>query len=394
MVGQMANLTVKTVSAIKEKGLYGDGGGLYMRVGPTGSKSWILRTLVHGKRREFGLGSVRIVSLSEAREEARRLRKIARKGGDPEAVRKRESLTFEQAARRVLATREGSWKNPGHAKRWIASLEAYAFPLFGNRQIDTIATSDVLRAITPIWTEKHDTAKRVKQRIGVVFDWAKASGNFPMENPVNGLKGALPTIKARPVHMKSLPWRELPEFMGELSGREGVSARALEFIILTCARPGEVRGARWSEIDGGVWIVPAERMKGGIEHRVPLSEPAQAALAAVRGLDHELVFPSVQRAHDGAAKPMSDVVFKALTKRMGRTGFTTHGFRSTFRDWCSESARVDRELAEMALAHKIGNKVEQAYARSDLFERRREVMDAWGRFATGQSGQVVELVRA
>ena len=277
----------------------------------------------------------------------------------------------------------------------MAALKLYVFPHFGSRPIETIGTADVLRVLAPIWTEKHDTARRVKQRLAAVFDWAKGAGHYPHENPVNGLNKALPAVKHRAEHMSALPWKELPGFVRMLREREGISARALEFIILTAARSGEARGARWSEIQGDVWTVPASRMKGGIAHRVPLSPEALAILNRVRDLDSDLVFPSPSRGAGNTARQQSDTVFKALMKRMGRDdGITTHGFRSTFRDWCGESARVDREVAEAALAHTVGNKVERAYARSDLFDRRRTLMDSWGRFVAGQVGEVVQMVRA
>lgn len=210
---------------------------------------------------------------------------------------------------------------------------------------------------------------------------------------MNGVARVLPPVKKRAEHMPSMPWVEVPTFFADLGEREGVSARCLAFLILTCVRSGEARGARWTEIQGNVWEIPAERMKAGGTHRVPLCEGALTVLGSVRGLDDDLIFPSVQRDPKRRARHMSDAVFKRLQDRMARDGFTTHGFRSSFRDWCSESAHADREVAEAALAHSFGNKVEQAYARSDLFERRRGLMDAWGRFVTGQMGAVVELVR-
>lgn len=389
----MGRLTVKGIEKLSEPGMYGDGDGLYLRVGPTGSKSWVLRTMVFAKRREFGLGSAKLIKPNEARDEARRLRKVARQGGDPEVLRKKASLTFEQAARKKHAELLPSWR-PGHGDRWISSLERYVFPVLGAKRIDTISTADVLGVLTPIWVTKHDTARRVLQRVRVVFDWAKGLGHYPHENPTHGVVEALPTVRHEQEHMASLAWRELPRFMSELAGREGVSARALEFAILTCLRSKEVRGALWSEIHGDVWEVPGARMKAGTAHRVPLSPEALEVLDRVRGLDPVLVFPSTSKGPQGAAKPMSDAVFRALFNRMGRSGFTTHGFRSTFRDWCSESAHADTEVAETALAHKVGSKVQRAYARSDLFDRRKELMDAWGRYSTGKSGYVVELVRA
>lgn len=390
----MPKLSSRKISSLKLPGMYGDGGGLYLRVGPTLAKSWILRTMVYEKRRELGLGSVSLVSLAEARDTARSLRKIAREGGDPDTLRKKETLTFKSAALRVHQSLLPTWRSEGHGQRWLSSLELYVFPHFGDRPIQTITTSDVLKVLTPIWTEKHDTAKRVKQRIAAIIDWAKGAGHYPHENPVNGLKKALPVVKVRPMHMAALPWRELPDLMVELGKREGLSARTLEFLILTAARSGEARGACWSEFQANVWTVPAERMKSGLKHRVPLSGEAMKILKKVEGLDRELIFPSQKRGPDGRARPQSDVVFKALMKRMKVEGITTHGFRSAFRDWCGESAKADREVAEAALAHSFGNKVERAYARSDLFDRRRALMDSWGRYVTGKSGAVVEMVRA
>jgi integrase len=384
----MPTLTVKTVAAAKVPGMISDGAGLYLRVGPTLSKSWILRTVVHGKRRELGLGSVSLVSLAEARDLARAYRKIAREGGDPDTERKRESLTFLAAAAKVHAKLLPNWKNAKHAETWLNSIETHAGPVFGNRPIHTVGTADVLKSLEPIWTTTPETAKRLRQRIATVFDWAKGAGHYPHENPVNGIIRALPSQKVSQAHHDALPWRDVVEFMAALKKRAGESARCLEFIILTAARSGEARGARWDEVDLGkkVWTVPAERMKRGLVHRVPLSDAVMEVLQQVRGLDRDLLFPSPQRHKEGTAKPQSDMAFKALMKRMDRDGFTTHGFRSTFRDWASESARVEREVAEAALAHATGTAVERAYARSDLFDRRHELMELWGQYVNGQIG--------
>ncbi len=376
----MPKLTARKVETVRELGMHCDGDGLYLRVGPTGSKSWILRTVVHGKRRELGLGGASLVTLAEARDKARVLRRVARDGGDPDTIRKRETLTFWQAAERVHAQLLPTWRNAKHAETWLQTIRTHAKPKFGDRPIVTVATADVLGVLSPIWTSQHETAKRLRQRLSTIFDWAKGAGHYPHENPVNGLKKALPTVKHRAEHMDSMPWQMVPAFMTDLAKREGLSARTLEFVILTAARSGEARGARWSEIDlkAGTWTVPAERMKRGLPHRVPLSPQAAAVLERVRGLDDELVFPSTQRGKDGEVRPQSDMVFKGLFNRMKREGFTTHGFRSSFRDWASESAHAEREVAEAALSHATGNEVERAYARSDLFERRRRLMEAWG----------------
>ena len=383
----MPKLSTRKVQTAKKHGMLGDGDGLYLRVGPKGGKSWVLRTVVHGRRRDLGIGSASLVSLAEARETARQLRKVARAGADPDTVRRRETLTFEEAARRVHNNLLPTWRSERHGQIWLAALERYVFPHFGKRPISTIGTVDLLNALTPIWVSKNDTARRVKQRLATIFDWAKGAGHYPHENPVNGLKKALPRVRVQAKHMAALPWQELPTFMAELAAREGNSARALEFIIMTATRSGEARGARWDEVDGDVWTVPAERMKSAKAHRVPLSQEALAVLAKVRDLHPTLIFPSPSRGPSGKSPILSDTVFKSLMDRMKRDGLTTHGFRSTFRDWCSECAHADREVAEAALSHTFGGKVERAYARSDLFERRRALMNAWARFATGQVGQ-------
>lgn len=392
----MPKLTAKKVDALQEPGFYGDGEGLYLKVGAGGSKSWILRTVVHGRRRDLGLGSASLTLLSEAREKAREFRKIARDGGDPDTIRKQRSLTFEEAARCVHAQLLPTWRNKKHAATWLATVANYANPILGKRPIHTIGTADVLSVLSPIWTVKHETAKRLMQRLSTVFDWAKGAGHYPHENPVNGIKKALPSVKLRVKHLAAMDWRELPSFMEELGKREGASARTLEFLILTATRSGEARGARWCEIDlqAQEWVIPGERMKQGVLHRVPLSEAAVALLEQAKGLDADLVFPGIQRGSRGEARPQSVMVFKPLLDRMGRSGFTIHGFRSTFRDWCSESAHADREVAEAALSHATGNEVERAYARSDLFERRSVLMDAWGHYASGKAGDVVQMVRA
>lgn len=397
----MPKLTARKVESLKDAGMYGDGEGLYLRIGPNGAKSWILRTRIQGRftdsgkplRWEGGLGSQATITLLEARDKARELRKVAKAGGDPAATKNKLQLTFKDAAQRVFDGLKPTWKNPRHAVLWWASMENHVFPRLENRQIDTLGTADVLAVLSPVWTEKHDTARRLRQRIAAVFDWAKGAGHYPHENPVNGLKKALPPVKRRATHMAALDWRDVPEFMSGLAQREGMSARTLEFLILTATRSGEARGAMWSEIEGDVWTIPADRMKRGLEHRIPLSDAVKNVLEKVRGLNSEMVFPSNQLGRDGKGRLQSVMVFKALQIRMKREGFTVHGFRSSFRDWASESAKADREVAEAALSHATGNEVERAYARSDLFERRKVLMDAWAQYCTGATGQVVRMVR-
>ena len=405
----MGKLTVKAIEAMKAPGMYGDGGGLYLRVGPGGARNWAFRAVMNGMRRELGLGPADTLSLADARAKAAAFRATVRQGGDPDAPRRaarearkaareaeaRGALTFLAAAERLHAHLLPSWKNAKHASQWLATVKLYAAP-FGGKALDAVTREDVKAALEPIWTAKPPTAVRVRQRLRAVFEWARGEGHFTKANPVDGLATALPKIRAERGHLAAMGWRDLPAFWTQLTGREGVSAACLQFIILTAARSGEARGATWSEIDmeGRVWHVPASRMKAGKAHRVPLSPEALDVLEQVRGLDSALLFPAPRRGADGAGRVLSDVTFAALFKRMGADGFTCHGFRSSFRDWASDCAKADPDLCEAALAHATGNAVTRAYARSDLFDRRRKLMNSWSRFCAGKTGQVVALNRA
>jgi integrase len=388
----MPKLTVKLIQAIKEAGRYGDGDGLYLEVGRTGSKSWILRTTVQGRRRDIGLGGISWVSLAEAREKARALRKIAKDGGDPLAERRAEEgmPTFEEAARIVYENLKPGWRKGGvHVKHWISSMERFVFPVIGQRPINTIRSGDVLTVLTPIWHKTPETARRVKRRIRQVMQWAKGANLYPGENPVEAAEGSLPRHVAGQVqHYAAMPYDALPSFMAELAGRKGVSALALRFLILTAARSGEVRGVTWAEIDrdAAVWTIPGHRMKAKKDYRVPLTAEALAALDAVRGLDLDFVFPGQRR-----GRPMSDMTLTAVLRRMGRGEFTAHGFRSTFRDWAAERTNVPREIAELCLAHFVGNAVERAYRRSDLFDKRRDLLERWARWCGSASADVIEI---
>ena len=402
-------LTVKAIEAMKGAGMYGDGGGLYLRIGPGGARNWAFRAVIGGKRRELGLGPADCLSLAEARAKAAAFREVVKKGGDPDAPRRAEraerkaareaeargALTFLAAAERLHAHLLPSWKNAKHGAQWLATVKLHG-AAFGGKALDAVTREDVKAALEPIWTTKPETAGRVRQRLRAVFEWARGEGLFGGPSPVDGLATALPKLRAERGHHAAMAWRDLPAFWAQLDAREGVSAACLQFAIVTAARSGEARGATWSEIDlaGKVWNVPASRMKADKAHRVPLSPEALDVLAKVRGLDPVLVFPAPRRGADGAGRAMSDMAFKALFKRMGAEGFTTHGFRSSFRDWCSDCARADPEICEAALAHATGNAVTRAYARSDLFDRRRKLMNSWSRFCAGKTGQVVALNRA
>jgi integrase len=399
----MGKLTDRGAKGKLAAGVHSDGDGLYLNVTASGSRSWIFRGTIKGRttptgtpyRVEVGLGSLADLGLSDARTKAKVMRTQCRDGKNPLDDKRRERLTFEQVARDLHAKEALTWAE-SHAKRWLASLDSFAFPTIGARFIEDIRRPDVLAVLDPIWRTRHETARKVKIRLAQVIDFASDRGLYFEPNPARGTIRSLETFDHEPRHMPALPWQSLPAFMEQLATRDGVSARALEFSILTCARSSEARGALWAEIDiqAGVWSVPKERMKARRAHRVTLSPEALEVLEKVRGLDPVLVFPSVQRTQDGAAKMLSNMAFKALFMRMKVEEVTQHGFRSSFRDWASESAHADREVSEAAIAHVVGSKTERAYARSDLFERRVPLMNAWGAFVTGKTGQVVQLVRA
>lgn len=385
MLGQMlledgmSKLSARRVETLKEPGFYGDGDGLYLAVKPSGAKSWILRTVVHGKRRDLGVGPSDLVSLAEARDKAREWRKVAREGGDPFASRNAGTITFEEATVEYHRLVSQSFRSEKHAAQWMAGMKKHVFPAFGDRMVSTIGVVDVRKALEPIWIGKHETARKIKQRIEAVFDWARAEGHYGPENPARGIKRALKPQPRNPTHLAAMPWTDLPAFYKSLNERDGVSARTLQFLILTAVRSGEAREARWEEFKGNLWTIPAIRMKSGRTHIVPLAPEAQRILEQVRGLDPVLVFPQRIRTKEGAGKPQSINVFQALYLRMGCDGFTTHGFRSTFRDWCGEEADAPREVAEAALAHVPGQ-VERAYRRSTLLDRRRALMEQWAAY--------------
>jgi integrase len=374
-------LTAMKVRQSNKPGRYADGNGLYLVISNTGAKRWMLRTLVQGKRRDMGLGSVSLVGLAEARVLAAQNRKLARDGIDPIEERNKIQMrvpTFEEAARTVFEQSKSTWKNKKHAQQWINTLDAYAIPFIGNARIDQIKSADILRVLSPIWLTKPETARRVRQRIKMVFDWAQAAGFRSEENPVANIERGLPKQTSKPKHHAAMPFVDVPQFVARLrhdSSRGFMARRALEILILTATRTSEVLHASWSEIDfqTGLWTISAERMKAGVEHRIPLTPRTQLILKDLyeMGLGGSLVFPGAK-----VEKPMSNMVFTTMLKRM-EVPYTAHGFRSSFRDWVAETTDYPNELAEMALAHAISNKVEAAYRRGDMLERRRKMMAAW-----------------
>ena len=394
----MPQLTAARVKAVAEPGRYGDGAGLYLNVAPGGSKSWVQRIVVQGRRRDIGLGGYPTVSLAEARVLAVANRTGVAAGRDPVAEKRRPPKpSFQDAARRVHEANLPRWRNEKHAAAWIATLDRYAFPTLGNMAVDQIGRADVLGVLTPIWGSKPETARRVRQRIRTVMRWAMAHGFVEYNVAGEAIDGALPAMPKLKAHMRALPYWEVPEALNVVeASHSSIAAKlCLRFTVLTGARSGETRAAVWSEIDleRALWTLPAGRMKGGLEHRVPLSGPALDVLSEVRNL-HDgsgLVFPSPNK----AGHALSDMT---LTKILRTTGLadraTVHGFRSAFRDWASECTAASHAVMELSLAHRVGSAVEQAYARSDLLEQRRVLMAAWGEFIVGCSGEgAKELVR-
>ncbi|WP_229801998.1 tyrosine-type recombinase/integrase [Paramylibacter ulvae] len=384
-------LTKKLVENLG-KGRHGDGNGLYLVVDASGARRWIVRVVVKGQkgktgaplRTDFGLGGADIVTLNQARERALEYRRMAKQGLNPRFNAQREIPTFAEIAQQVHIDRLPTWKNPKHGQQWINTLRDYAFPKIGRMPVDSIGQPEALMCLAPIWTEKHETAKRLAQRMKVVLDVAKSKGFRDGENPITAIKEAqvLPKVKAKPNHHKAMAWQDVPAFYVDLSGRSAMAAKALMFTCLTGSRTSEVLGMRWAEIDfdAKLWTCPAERMKTGEEHRVPLTDEMRKIIEPLQAMQSEYVFEGQKR-----NKPLSNMSMLMLLRRMKVEGVTVHGFRSTFRDWASEVANAPREVAEMSLAHKVGSDVERAYARSDLLERRRELMESWSSFAAGES---------
>lgn len=379
-------LTQKFVNSCKEAGRYGDGSGLYLLVQPSGTKSWILRVVVKGKRADIGLGGLSYTPLQEARRKAYDLRAVARNGGDPRvSSRKKVIPTFEELALEVHDGRKDNFKNAKHAQQWINTLTQYAFAEIGNMSVDIIDSADVLKVISPIWATKHETAKRTMQRISTVMDVAKARKFRAGENPVSEVKAlnVLPKIAKKVKHHAAIPWKDLPDFYAELCGKESMAALALRMTILTGCRTGEILGLQWSEIDrdAKTLTIPAERYKTNQDHDVPLCSEALAILDAVEGVSTEYVFEGQRK-----DKPLSNMAMEMQLRRMKRDDITVHGMRSTMRDWCSDHG-IDRVLAEAMLGHSVGqNAVERAYARSSMIERRRVVADQYSAFVTGRDG--------
>jgi integrase len=395
---------------LTKPGVYGDGAGLYMQVRDADHRSWIYRYTLFGKARWMGLGAFLDVSLAEAREAAAAARKRVRQGVDPIATRKTETTakraagalhTFKEVADAYIAAHESSWRNDKHKQQWRNTLATYAEPILGKMPVATVDVGAVTRVLEPIWREKPETASRLRGRIESVLDYATARGWRSGENPARWrghLDNLLPaTAKIAAVqHHAALPWQEIGAFMADLGQQEGTAALALRYLILTASRTGESIGARWSEVNGleAVWTVPGARMKAGREHRIPLSDAALAVLADAAKLRKDgappdaPVFPGAKE-----GKPLSNMALLMLLRRMERGDLTAHGFRSTFRDWAAEATNYPRDVAEQALAHSLPDKVEAAYRRGDLIEKRRRMMADWATFCCRPpvAGEIVRL---
>ena len=410
MARGIQRLSALRVEKLKDPGYYADGAGLWLQVTPSGTKSWIFRFMLNGRAREMGLGSLNTFGLAEARAKAADCRKLLHDGIDPIEARNAaravadlasaKTLTFDQCADAYIASHRAGWKNGKHADQWENTLRDYVSPVFGSIPVSTVDTALVMKALErdKLWTTKSETASRLRGRIESVIDWATARGYRQGENPARW-KGHLDQLLparskvAKVEHHAALPYSEIGGFFATLKEQEGIAVKALEFAILTAARTGEVIGAKWGEIDfkAKAWTVPPERMKAKKEHRAPLCDRAIRILDELHQVRQgDFIFPGRRE-----SSSLSNMAMLQLLKRMGRPDLTVHGFRSTFRDWAAEQTNYPREVAEMALAHTVGDKVEAAYRRGDLFEKRRRMMEEWQRFcetpAEEKSGDVIPI---
>jgi integrase len=395
----MGKLSTLGVKAATTPGRYQDGDGLMLVVKQSGSRSWLVRLQADGKRRDFGLGSAKSVSLAEAREKADAIRKLYRSGVDPVAKRRAEKLarlsvpTFRVAAEATHSERKSNWRNLKHREDWLSSLKAYAFPALADLRIDLIDAPMIRDVLIPIWLEKPETARRVRQRIKTVIGWAASKGLRPSLD-LTDMNAGLPRQPRQDNHYRAMDYEKVPAFVAEVrAAPETIGRMALLFTILTAARSGETRGATWEEMDleAAQWTIPATRMKAGREHVVPLSAPALAILERARGLrtgrKGEPVFPGK------GGKPISDMTISKVLRDMGLTD-TVHGFRSAFKDWASEASSFPDAVSEAALAHADRDKTRAAYKRTDFRKMRVDLMAAWATFVDGKGGEVADLDEA
>jgi integrase len=395
-LGKLSALKVKAA----KPGRHADGDGLYLLVKDSGSRSWLLRVQVDGKRRDIGLGSASILSLADAREKALEYRKQAKAGLDPVAERKKAPVaipTFEDAAKDCHAELKRGWKNQRHIDSWLASLKTHIFPAIGNRAVDAVTSIMVRDAIAPIWMDMPETAQRILQRIGVVLDFAHIKGWRAEEASLRSVRKGLPRQPATDNHFKAMPYAEVPDYMQKLGAADATVGRdALRFTILTAVRSNETRFADWAEIDRdkATWTIPASRMKMNQTHTVPLSDEAMEIINRrwdARERDSGLVFPSSLKKPNGEQRPISDMTMTKVLREDKIPDYTVHGFRSAFTDWAAEETNFRKEVVDKALAHKLPDRVEAAYRRTDFFEKRRKLMAAWAAFVAGRPANIVAL---
>ena len=392
----MKRLTVARIKKLRRPGRYSDGHCLFLRVAPGGSRQWVQRLTVHGKRRDIGLGSAELVTLTEARIRAFDNRKLARvDGGDPLAGKRKEtSISFQEAARKTHQANLGRW-SAQTARNWLKSLELHVLPILGDMRIDAISRQDILRTLTrnDFWINQPQTAKKIRQRVRMVLHWAVAHGVIEKNVADDSMDAALPAVQKKSTNLRAMPFNEVGAALQTVDGSTASNAVKLciRFLVLTACRSGEVLGATWKEVDDQKWCIPGKRMKSGVEHRVPLSDEAVAVLEQARELSDGsgFVFPSPKR----RGSPLSSM---SLTMTMRKVGLsdraTLHGFRSSFRVWASEMTNEDHAVMELCLAHQVGSDVERAYARSDLFSKRRSLMQRWAAYLYGSRiGKVVNF---
>lgn len=382
-------LTALQVKRASKAGFYADGNGLYLKVDQSGAKRWVQRLVINGKRHDMGLGSAILVSLAVAREQAHTNRALARAGGDPLAEkRKLKILSFKSASQSVYELNKPTWKNEKHAQQWINSLETYVFPLMGDKKMDKIDSADVLAVLSPIWTQKPETAKRIRQRISKVFAWSIAQ-RWRTDDPARDIAEALPKIEKSVNHHKALDHEQVAQAIDTVKNSHAldITKLAFEFLVLTAGRSGEIRGALWSEIDGNKWEIPKERMKKKKPHRVPLSNRCMKILALLKPMQDGsgLLFSN-------NGKPLSDMTLSKLMKDLNIKA-VPHGFRSSFRVWASEKTNYPWQVCEFALAHVVGDDAERAYQRSDLYETRQNMMESWAQYISNQKADVIPLIK-
>jgi integrase len=384
-------LTTKFVESISVAGKYYDQHGLFLHVRQSGAKKWLQRYTFNGRRREVGLGSAKIVSVANARKTAHQNLVLVSEGIDPIEDKKQNSLipTFEVAAREVYEANRPTWRNAKHAAQFITTLETYAFPTIGSMSVKDINSSHILSVLSPIWVKKSETAKRLRQRLSTVFKYSVAQ-QWRNDDPANNaIVEALPNHKKKVMHRKSLSYNDIAGFLETISGSSaGVNTKlGLEFLILTAARSGEVRNAHWNEIEGSMWTIPAERMKAGVAHRVPLPARCMEILEEAKEINQGsgFIFEGTR-----FGKPLSENTFNKLMKELG-VEVHAHGFRTSFRTWTQEKTNFPREIAEAALAHSLKDKAEAAYARSDLLEKRAEMMESWAQFISSNAPHIIPI---